>query len=132
MKFPSQEWGDAFRAALNANPRYAEAAAQWEGDILLRVGGEGADAPSPGIQLALSHGQCTGASYLPSSASVYSEYVFEATERNWGRLLRHEVAPIAAILDRTVRVQGNLPKLMRFTQAAKELVATAAEIPVEA
>jgi hypothetical protein len=38
---------------------------------------------------------------------------------------------VKAILDGTFRVKGNLAKMMRFTRAAKELVETAAKIPVE-
>lgn len=132
MRFPSEEWANAFRAALNANPRYGEAAKQWEGDILLRVlPGPGGTA-TPGVQLALAHGECTEARYLPDSAAASSEFVFEATEENWGKLMRHEMDLVSAIMNRTIRVQGNLPKLLRFTRAAKELVDTAAEIPTDA
>lgn len=131
MKFPSEEWANAFRSALNANPRYVEAARQWEGDVLLRVVPSVPGSPKPGIQLALAHGQCGGATFLPDSGSVSSEFIFEATEENWRKILRHELDPVAAILDRTIRVQGNLAKLLRFTRAAKELVDTAAEIPTE-
>ncbi len=131
MKFPSEEWANAFRAALNSNPRYAEAARQWEGDILLRVVPDPAGGPSPGVQLVLAHGECRAATFLAESGSASSEFIFEASEKNWARLLRHEVDPVAAILDRTIRIHGNLPKLMRFTRAAKELVDTAAEMPTE-
>jgi putative sterol carrier protein len=131
MKFPSEEWANAFRAALNANPRYAEAARQWEGDVLLRVVSDPTGGPSPGVQLVLAHGECTAATFLAESGSASSEFIFEATEPNWTKLLRHEVEPVAAILDRKIRVRGNLPKLMRFTRATKEMVDTAAGIPTD-
>ena len=131
MKFPSEEWANAFRSALNVNRRYAEAAQQWEGDILLRVAPASPEAPAPGIHLVLAHGTCSAAAFLADSRSASSEFVFEATEENWRKLLRRELDPVSALLNRTIRVQGNLPKLMRFTRAAKELVDTAGEIPTE-
>lgn len=131
MRFPSEDWAKALQAALNANTSYAAAAQQWEGDILLRVRASSPGAPAPGVQLALAHGQCTKATFLADSSSTASEYVFEASAEDWGRILGRELDPVSAIMNRTIRVQGNLPKLLRFTRAAKELVDSAAAIPRE-
>jgi putative sterol carrier protein len=131
MKFPSTEWADVFRQALNDNAAYREAAAAWEGDILFRVQPETRDAPAPGIHLALAHGECSAATYHPDARSVASEFVYEGTRQNWQRLLRHEIDPVKAILDGTFKIRGNLAKAMRFTRAAKELVETAASVPSE-
>ena len=62
----------------------------------------------------------------PRYSGVESEFRFEATRANWSRLMNHEVDPVRAVLDGTLRVKGNLGKLMRFTRASKELVETAA------
>ena len=129
MKFPSAEWADAYRSALNANPAYREAAAAWEGDILLRVQPADANSPAPGVHLALAHGECSAATFHADARSVASEFVYEGTAENWQRLLRHEIDPVKAILDGTFRIRGNLAKAMRFTRAAKELVETASQVP---
>jgi putative sterol carrier protein len=131
MKFPSAEWAEAYRQALNANPAYREAAAAWEGDILLLVKPADPNAAAPGVLLALSHGECSGATYHEDARGVSSEFVYEGTMENWQRLLRHEVDPVKAILDGTFRIKGNLLKAMRFTKAAKELVDTASQVPTE-
>ena len=131
MKFPSAEWATAFRSALNANPAYREAAAAWEGDILLLVKPAGADGPSPGVHLSLAHGDCSAATYYDDARGVASEYVYEGTPENWSRLLHGQIDPVKAILDGTFRIRGNLAKAMRFTRAAKELVETAAQVPID-
>lgn len=131
MKFPSSEWARAFREAINANPAYREAAAAWTGDILFRVQPADASAAAPGVHLALAHGECSASTYHADSRSVASEFVYEGTAENWARLLRHEVDPVKAILDGTFKIRGNLAKAMRFTRAAKELVETAARIPLD-
>jgi putative sterol carrier protein len=132
MKFPSGEWADAFRTALNQNSAYQEAAQAWEGDILFLVRPADPSAPAPGIQLQLAHGQCSGATFHADARSLFSEFVYEGTQENWGRLLRKEVDPVKAILDGTFKIRGNLAKAMRFTRAAKELVETAASVPGDA
>jgi putative sterol carrier protein len=129
MHFPSQEWADAYRTALNANPAYREAARAWEGDILLLVKPTNPSDPAPGIHLALAHGSCAAATFHPDARSVASEFVYEGPMESWQRLMRHEVDPVKAILDGTFKVRGNLAKLMRFTRAAKELVETAGQVP---
>jgi len=129
VRFPSAEWADAYRSALNANSAYREAAAAWVGDILLLVKPVDSNAPAPGVLLALAHGECMEATYHEDARAVASEFVYEGTPENWQRLLRHEVDPVKAILDGTFRIKGNLLKAMRFTKAAKELVETASQIP---
>ena len=131
MQFPSAEWAAAYRKALNENAAYRAAADAWVGDILLLVRPTDANAPAPGVHLELAHGECSAATYHPDARSVSSEFVYEGTPENWAKLVRHEVDPVKAILDGTFRVKGNLLKLMRFTQAAKELVDTATRVPVD-
>lgn len=132
MRFPSAEWAAAFRAALNDNAAYREAAQAWVGDILLLVRPSDPNAPAPGVHLELANGVCQGAEFHPDARTVRSEFVYEGSPENWERLMRHELDPVKAILDGTFRVKGNLAKLMRFTRAAKELVEAASNVPSSA
>lgn len=129
--FPSQEWAEIFQLQLNANSAYAEAAAAWEGDILLLVLPDVPGGMAPGVLLDLSHGQCRTARFIPDAQTTESEFVYQGRRASWNRLLHHELDPVKAILDGTFQIKGNLAKAMRFTRAAKELVETAAGIPAE-
>ncbi len=130
-RFPSAEWADRFQKALAENAEYREAAQAWEGDILLLVTPD-ADAPNgSGIHLDLDHGECRSATFVADAGAVTSEFVFQAKREDWARLIRREVDPVRAIMDGTVKVRGNLAKLMRFTRAAKALVETAGQVPSE-
>jgi putative sterol carrier protein len=131
MKFPSAEWADAFRAALNASAEYRDAAAAWEGEILFRIAPSGEDAPAPGIHLALAHGECTSATFHADARELPSEFVYEGSRENWRRLLKGEIDPVRSILNGTFRMRGNLLKASRFTRAAKALVETAATVPAD-
>ena len=131
MHFPSEEWAEAFRAAVNANAAYKEAALAWEGDIVFLERPPDAASPAPGIHLELAHGECRGATFYPDARALSAEFVYEGSRENWGRLLRRELDPVKAILDGTFKIRGNLAKAMRFTRAAKELVETAASGPAD-
>jgi putative sterol carrier protein len=129
VPFPSAEWAESFRRAINENLAYREAAAAWAGDVLLRVVPADSNDPAPGIHLDLANGECRTATFHADSRSVRSEFVYEGPIDSWHRLMRHEVDPVKAIMDGTFKVRGNLAKLLRFTRAAKELVETASNVP---
>lgn len=129
MRFPSPEWASAFVRALNANAEYREAAAAWEGELLLRVVPDTTDAVAPGVLLDLHHGTCRGARFEADSRRVAAEFVYEGSVASWRRLFAGAVDPVGGLMDGTFRLRGNAAKALRFTRAAKELVATAATIP---
>lgn len=129
MRFPSAEWAEAFVQALNANDEYRAAATAWEGEFLLRVLPNTGSGPAPGVLLDLYHGSCRGARFEPDSRTTESEFVYEGAAANWARLITGDLDPVGALMDGTFKLRGNLAKAMRFTRAAKELVATAARLP---
>jgi putative sterol carrier protein len=129
MKFPSAEWAEEFRLALNRNEAYRDAAKAWEGDILFLVRSVDPNAAAPGIHLALAHGQCSAATFHDDARTVSSEFVYEGSAENWQRVIAGQLDPVKAILDGTFKIKGNLAKAMRFTRAAKELVETASRVP---
>jgi putative sterol carrier protein len=130
-RFPSGEWAEQFRTALNANAAYAEAAKSWEGDLLFLVTADALAPRGAGIHLDLEHGSCRSATYTDDPVSISSEFVFEGRREDWTRLLRREIDPVQALLKGTFRIRGNLAKVMRFVHAATLLASTAASVPVD-
>jgi putative sterol carrier protein len=130
-RFPSTEWAELARVAINASPDYLAAAKAWEGDIVLRIVSEDPTAPAPGIFLDLDHGVCRASSFLPDSRDSASEFAFEATRGEWERILRKETDPVREVLSGRVKVRGNFAKAMRFTKATTLLVEIASGIPTE-
>jgi putative sterol carrier protein len=131
VRFPSTEWAKAFRLALGTNASYREAAAAWEGEILLRVKADRPGEPSPGVLLDLYHGECRTARYEADTRDLAVEFVYEGARGDWKKLMSRQLDPVKALFDGTFRLRGNLAKAMRFTRAAKELVETAASIPAD-
>jgi putative sterol carrier protein len=132
VAFPSVEWAQLFKKALNENPAYAQAAAAWEGDLMFEVLPNAQAPKGPGIYLDLSHGQCTEARFVPDAGTESPEFVFRATRENWQKIMRREIDPVKAFLGGTIKMSGNPAKIMRFIGAAKELIDTAAGVPTDA
>ena len=132
VKFPSVEWAVEFQARLNANPAYAEAAQAWEADFLLRVLPEASHGGPRAFVSTSGQGTVPGQGNLsPRHAPSIQRIRVPGHDHELGRLLRHEVDPLKAIVDGTFQLKGNLAKAMRFTRAAKELMDTASGIPSE-
>jgi putative sterol carrier protein len=129
--FPSADWASQFRAALNSNEAYAEAAAAWEGDFLLEVVPDSSAEGGPGVYLDLAHGTCRDARYVVDARALSAEFTFRGTAEDWRKVVRGEVDPIRAYLEGTIRLRGNPAKLMRFMRATRELLVTAAGVTID-
>lgn len=134
-------WAEAWCAEINASEAYREAAAEWEGAIVLRVSAD----PSFGlpearaVRMDLWHGECRGASAAPSddgsdaadAADVGDDapYLIEADPYSWKRVLEGELDPIAGLMRGKLKLRrGSVVALARYVGAARELVRTAGRV----
>ena len=129
--FPSDEWWAAFIEAINASPAYAEAAADWEGDVSLVIEAE----PDKGVPqtlwgwLDLWHGRCRSGSFVPEAEGMQAPYVVRAPYSRWTAVIAGEIDPIKGMMQGKLKVTGDLATLIRQVNAAAALVHVAASIP---
>lgn len=124
-KFPSPEWTVAFEQEINGSDAYANAAKQWEGDILLVID------ESPGIYLDLWHGKCRGARLVDDIATVSPEFKISASQAKWQSVIAGKLDPVQGMVTRQLKLDGNLVKIMKNVKAAQELVRCATKVPTE-
>lgn len=127
----SAEWTTAWGRELASSDAYRQAAASWEGSLLLELGA----APELGLAeprlcyLDLWHGECREARSGSAGDAETSDYVIAATPLAWRRILEGEVAPIAALMRGMLELRkGALSALVPQVAAARELVAAASRI----
>ena len=142
----SEEWIHLYKDALNANEAYAKAASWWTGDFIfiIRAGGN-LDRDLISF-IGLSHGKCTGVKLLTneneyevvepgetstSDDKIPVEYVYEAKYDTWIKILHGELDPVRALLSGQSKIQGDMAKVLKATDAAKELVRTASMVDTE-
>ncbi|MGY5857772.1 MAG: SCP2 sterol-binding domain-containing protein [Candidatus Thorarchaeota archaeon] len=145
-KFMSEEWLNQYEDALNKNEAYAKAASWWTGDFIFIVRASGnLDHDIMGF-IGLTHGKCTGVKPIASEdefevvepdASASSpdklavEYTYEATHDTWVEIINGNLDPIRGLLSGKAKIQGEMAKVLKATDAAKELVNTAGSIDTE-
>ena len=129
--FPSDEWIEAYKNALNGEPGKAwqKAAETWEGDFLFVIKSDDTFKETTHFYIDLWHGECRDARMITDINSIPdAEFQYIGTYSNWLKLINGEIDPIRGILMRKFKLVGNKAKVMRATKAAKELVATAQKI----
>ncbi|TFG29846.1 hypothetical protein EU527_15305 [Candidatus Thorarchaeota archaeon] len=145
-KFMSEEWLNLYEKALNSNEAYAKAASWWTGDFVFIVRASGnLDHDIMGF-IGLTHGKCTGVKPISSEDEfevvapgksptspdkITVEYTYEANHDTWIKIINGELDPIRSLLSGKARIQGEMAKVLKATDAAKELVRTATLIETE-
>jgi len=66
-----------------------------------------------------------------SKEKLAVEYVYEADYDSWVAILNEELDPIRALLSGKAKIEGDMAKILKATDAAKELVRSAAKVDTE-
>jgi putative sterol carrier protein len=122
--FPSEEWIAKYKELLNANAAYEDAAQTWEGDFVFEVTDH-----KIRFYLDLWHGKCREARM--AGPDDKAEFIYAGPLKNWQALFDGKIDPIKGIMSRKFALTGDMGKVMRYTKAALELVATTRQIPTK-
>ena len=129
--FPSEEWVQAFVAEVNKSAAYKKSAATWEGDFYFVVE-PGAGVPERAyMYLDLWHGEARSGRLVADPSEEKPEFVITATLANWRKVLEKRLDPIQGMVTGQLKVKGTLPKIMRYTKAAIELVNCTTKVQTE-
>ena len=131
--FPSDEWLRLYRERIDASDEYRDAAATWEGDIAFRFEAE----PDRGVPndvwawLDLWHGACRQARLVSANEGRRAAYVISAPYSRWKEVLAGELDPIKGMMQGKLKLDGDLPTIIRYVRAANELVSLTTTVPTE-
>lgn len=125
--FPSQGWAEAFKVEINGSDAYASAAKNWEGDFYFIVDGE----EPAGLYVDLWHGECRRIEYLTDFSVHSPEFKITGGYDKWRRVIEGKQDPVQALVTRTLKLDGNLVKIMKNVKAAQELVRCATKVDTE-
>ena len=129
--FGSDAFIQDFRAMVNTNEAYADAAKDWEGDFLFIIRPEGPLTSEIVYYVDLYHGECREARLLLAKESVKTAFIYEGPLSSWVKLLAKQLDPIGSLMMGKFKLHGNLAKILRYTRAAKELVNSVSTVPTE-
>jgi putative sterol carrier protein len=133
-EFPSKEWLDAYVERIRESAGYKEAAATWEGDVSYVFEAE----PDKGVPeeiwawLDLWHGECRDARYgLSPEEGGKAKFIIRAPYTRWKEVIKKELDPVKGMMQGKLKLQGDLPTIVRYVKAANELVNLAGTVPTE-
>ena len=128
----SAPWAAAWEEELGASEAYREAAATWEGSLMLEMAVDGAAGAAHAVFVDLWHGECRGARVATDDDRGGADFVIRGGVGTWQRVLAGELEPIFGIMSGKLKLRrGSLAKLVPQVKAARELVAAAARIDTE-
>jgi putative sterol carrier protein len=142
VDFPSDGWIDEWKSQLNDNDEYAEKAEDWgvgwNGDFIFTIEvDEDAKDEFPDLvgdndkvhyYIGLEGGKCTDAYHVQDLEDV--EYGFEiiGPYDNWKKLAQGEIGAIDSLMSGQFELQGDMQRVMQYSDGAVEMVETATDI----
>lgn len=133
VAFPTDAWFQALVELIGGSAAYRDAAANWEGDIAFWIEAE----PDRGLPqevwglLDLWHGECRGGGVVDAARGRAAAYVIRAPYSRWKEVVTGDLDPIKGMMQGKLKVQGDLPTIVREVRSASELVELTQQIPTE-
>jgi putative sterol carrier protein len=136
LDFPSEEWVNAYKDAINANPEYAKAGKDWtHGVVAMVVKAE----PSVGIPedlamwLDVHEGRCRDCKLLQAKEAVEkAPFVVVASYAQWKQVIKKEIDPTKALMQGKLKLtKGHMPTMVKYVNASKQLVESTAKVPTK-
>jgi len=133
-KFPSAEWVAAYKDAINGNPKYKAAAANWDKGVvalICKAKPEYGIAKDVGIWLDLYKGVCRESEMVDAQKAKSAPFCITGEYDRWKQVLKKELDPIKGMMQGKLKLKGNLPTIVRFVSASKQLVESAGLVDTE-
>lgn len=127
----SDAWAQAWGEQMSASPAYRQAAARWEGAVVLVMEADVAlGVPVERAVCAdLWHGDCRGSGEASAPERAQASVVIVAGARTWRDVLEGRTDPVFGLMSGALRLErGSVAALFPFTAAAKEMVAAARRV----
>ena len=126
----SPEWVDAYEKLVQGDAAYSEAAAGWEGTVVLHTLAD----PSIGIErdayilMDLWHGECRGIRPVPPEVGEAADFVLSGSYWTWKATGTGELDSNKAVMQGKMKLKGDLAKIVRYNQAATRLSELSAQL----
>ena len=130
--FPSEEWLKDLEAKLNSDPRYAEIAKNWEGDLFFFIEPAGSLKETLTFYLDLWHGTCRKIEYQPQPAAHPNPtFTLTASYKDITAILSGKMNPMTAMMTSKLKVKGSMGYMMRNVPTVLDFVRVAQEVTTE-
>ena len=130
--FPSEAWVADYKDEVNRSPSYQAAAKAWTfGAVALVVKAEPAIGMTEdmGLWLDLHEGVCREARAVTPTEAQRAPFCITGEYARWKSVIKKELDPIKGMMQKKLELRGQMTIIVRFVQAAKELVEASQRVP---
>lgn len=128
MKIFSEEWIKDYSEKLNSNKTFKQAADGWLIKLVLTID----DEERKSVFLDLENGECKSAKTADNTDTENAEYIISASKDSWKKILNSELDPMLAVMTKKLELKkGNVGSLLKYIDAAKELLKSASQVNTE-
>ncbi len=124
IKALTQEWMDAYKAAILADPEYKEVAKDWEGSVSLIVNAD----PSKGLPEPVYlfqdywHGEVKDFIVCDKAKAEDATFVMTGDYSRWKQVALKELDATKGLLQGKLKMKGNLPYVVRNIKVVNKVV----------
>jgi putative sterol carrier protein len=125
----TNDWAVAWGEAIRASDAYRRAAKRWQWPMVITMT-LGPELPERSVFLDLFEGDCREARSANETDRAAVPYVLSGDFQSWKQVLEKDLDPILALMMGKLKLEkGSLAALIPYVTSARELVATAAQVP---
>jgi putative sterol carrier protein len=118
--YPSQEWCDAWKEAINADQAISKTGQKWgvdfNGNWLFILTPGGSLAETVYIFLESAAGKCTDARMLDDPADLKAGFTVTGSYEDFKSVVKGEKDFLALVVRGTFKLHGDMAKIMRFAR----------------
>jgi putative sterol carrier protein len=133
--FPSNEWANAYKDALNGSAAYKAAGKDWTHGVVAMVvkADPGLGIPEDtALWLDVHQGGCRDCKLMPASKADAAAFVIVADYARWKSVIKKELDPIKGMMQGKLKLtKGHMPTIVKYVQSSRELVETTAKVPTK-
>ncbi|MGB5812550.1 MAG: SCP2 sterol-binding domain-containing protein [Polyangiales bacterium] len=135
-RFPSEEWTEAYKNAINHCSAYREVGKAWTfGSVAMIIKCDlslGLERDT-GMVLDVHEGRCRGARFVEGTRDPEeAKFVIVASYNRWKDVIEGKLDPIKGMMEGKLKLtKGSLATLVRFVESSRRLVTNARNVPTE-
>lgn len=134
IKIGTDEWMKELERRLNASESYAQAAATWEGDIILVFLPDDTLATLAETlygYINLQHGKASDARKLNSLDEQKAKFTMTAPLSTWRKVQEGRLDPLQAMFSGKIKVVGSMAQIQRTPKGTYEMAKIAGQIDTD-
>ncbi|TSD15997.1 sterol carrier protein [Haloglomus irregulare] len=133
IDFPSEEWFEEYERRVNESEQYSESGAGWgvefNGDFLYVYEADDRLPETRHFFVGLHDGGVTDTHEVDDPDEVDAGFALRGAYTDWIDLNEGDIGAVDGMMSGVFELEGDMQKVMQYTQASVDLTEIASEIP---